>query len=72
MLPPPPHGGRQRALRTLMATAALPCLHLLKGLCSKHLVPEGLHSAQDCVRLPTYLTIQGLETPTLCPGGLLI
>lgn len=63
-MPPPPHGGRQHRSRTLTATAALPCLHLPKGLCWKHLVPEGLLTAPRTVfASPSILTIQGLETP---------
>lgn len=63
-MPPPPHGGRQRRSGTLTATAALPCLHLPKGLCWKHLVPEGLLTTPRTVfASPSILTIQGLETP---------
>lgn len=63
-MPPPPHGGRLRRSGTLTATAALPCLHLPKGLCWKHLDPEGLFTAPRTVfASPSILTIQGLETP---------
>lgn len=66
----PPHGGRRRRSRTLTATAALPCLHLPKGLCWKHLDPEGLLKAPRTVfASPSILTIQGLETPyPVCRG----
>lgn len=72
-MPPPPHGGRLRRSGTLTATAALPCLHLPKELCWKHLDPEGLFTAPRTVfASPSILTLQGLETPSLYPGGLLI